>query len=63
VVAHVSGEGAKIDEITVERMPEADTWRVAFRVLPTADGSVDLRCFLTLYGESLTETWTYLYDP
>jgi glucans biosynthesis protein len=63
VVAHVSGTGAKIDEVTVERMPEADTWRVAFRVLPAGDGAVDLRCFLTLYGESLTETWTYLFDP
>jgi glucans biosynthesis protein len=63
VVAQVSGSGATIDEVTVERVPETGAWRVAFRVLPRANESVDLRCFLTLYGESLTETWTYLSVP
>jgi glucan biosynthesis protein len=24
---------------------------------------VELRCYLTLYGEALTETWTYLMTP
>ena len=38
-------------------------WRVSFRVLPKNNQSVDLRCYLTLYGESLTETWTYLWTP
>jgi len=63
VVAHVDGQGGKVDNITVERVPDAGTWRVAFRVLPDSDKGVDLRCFLTLYGESLTETWTYLLTP
>jgi glucan biosynthesis protein len=24
---------------------------------------VDLRCYLTLYGEVLTETWVYQWSP
>jgi glucan biosynthesis protein len=32
-------------------------------VLPKNNQSVDLRCYLTLYGEALTETWTYLWTP
>jgi len=38
-------------------------WRVAFKLKPGSDKPVDLRCYLTLYGEALTETWTYLWKP
>ncbi|MBV8741753.1 MAG: glucan biosynthesis protein, partial [Sinobacteraceae bacterium] len=51
------------DEVKVERVPQTATWRVSFRMKPGSDKPVDLRCFLTLYGEALTETWTYLWKP
>lgn len=62
VQAQVSATGGAIDDVTVQRLPDSGTWRATFRVAPK-DSQVDLRCYLTLYGEALTETWTYLWTP
>ncbi len=60
VKAQVSANGGRLRGITVERLPENGVWRVSFRVPPgSEDNPLDLRCYLTLYGEALTETWTY----
>jgi periplasmic glucans biosynthesis protein len=61
VRAEVKANGGDIDTVTVEQLPGTGTWRVAFRLTPKGDGRVDMRCYLTLYGEALTETWSYLY--
>jgi glucans biosynthesis protein len=63
VQATVSANGGDIDAVTVERLPENAVWRVAMRLKPSGDKPVDMRCYLTLYGEALTETWTYLWTP
>ncbi len=63
VRAEVKANGGDVDSVTVEQLPGTGTWRVAFRLTPKANGSVDLRCYLTLYGEALTETWSYLWSP
>jgi glucans biosynthesis protein len=62
VQAQVSAHGGDISNITVQRLAEDGVWRVAFKLTPKGQ-NVDLRCYLTLYGEALTETWTYLYTP
>jgi periplasmic glucans biosynthesis protein len=60
VRASITASGGRADQISVQRLPETGTWRVAFRVVPADPKEpVDLRCYLTLYGEALTETWTY----
>ena len=61
VRAEVKANGGDIDTVTVEQLPGTGTWRVAFRLTPKGDGRVDMRCYLTLYGEALTETWSYLW--
>jgi glucans biosynthesis protein len=59
VKAFVSSNGGQADSLKVERLDNG-AWRVTFRVLPgKGKQAVDLRCYLTLYGEALTETWTY----
>lgn len=63
VQAQISSNNAEVDEVRVERVPQTAIWRVSFRMKPGSDKPVDLRCFLTLYGEALTETWTYLWKP
>ena len=58
VRAYVSANGGRVDTVTVERITETGAWRVTFRVVPSkAKQAVDIRCYLTLYGEALTETW------
>jgi periplasmic glucans biosynthesis protein len=63
VQATVAASNGQVDEVTVEHLPEAGVWRAAMRVKPAGDKPVELRCYLTLYGEALTETWTYLLNP
>jgi periplasmic glucans biosynthesis protein len=63
VQAQITSANGEVDDVKVERVPQTAIWRVSFRMKPTGDKAVDLRCFLTLYGEALTETWTYLWKP
>jgi periplasmic glucans biosynthesis protein len=62
VKAELSAENARIDALTVERIVQNGVWRVAFVVTPKSRKPVDLKCYLTLYGEVLTETWVYQWS-
>jgi glucans biosynthesis protein len=62
VKAEVAASNGEVSDVTVERQPDG-LWRVAFRLKPNGHKPADLRCYLTLYGEVLTETWTYLWTP
>jgi glucans biosynthesis protein len=62
IQAAASATGGEIDDISVERLAANGVWRVSMR-MKSSDKPVDLRCYLTLYGEALTETWTYLWAP
>lgn len=63
VKAELSAHNGDVDSVTVQRLAENGVWRVAFRLTPKGSQNADLRCYLTLYGEALTETWTYLWTP
>jgi periplasmic glucans biosynthesis protein len=63
VHADVAADGGTISHVTVQRIPESGVWRVTMEVKPTGDDPVDLRCYLDLYGEALTETWNYQWTP
>ncbi|HVN46872.1 MAG TPA: glucan biosynthesis protein [Steroidobacteraceae bacterium] len=64
VKAELSAENGQIDALTVQRVPESGRWRVAFVVTPRPKKPVvDMRCYLSLYGEVLTETWVYQWSP
>ena len=63
VKAELTASSGDISDLTVERIAAIGTWRVAFRLHPNGTKPSDLHCFLSLYGESLTETWTYLWTP
>jgi glucans biosynthesis protein len=52
--------GGTSENVTVERLEANGAWRVSFLVMPAHPrDTVDMHCFLQLYGESLSETWTY----
>ncbi|HEY4975389.1 MAG TPA: glucan biosynthesis protein, partial [Steroidobacteraceae bacterium] len=63
VKPEISSHNGDIDNVSIQRLVENGVWRVSFRVLPKNSQAMDLRCYLTLYGEALTETWTYLWAP
>jgi periplasmic glucans biosynthesis protein len=62
VKAEVTAENGRTEALTVQRT-DAHTWRAAMVVTPRSKKPVDLHCFLTLYGEVLTETWVYQWNP
>jgi glucans biosynthesis protein len=63
VKAALSAHNGDIDNVSVQRLVENGMWRVSFRLQPKNNQAVDLRCYLTLYGEALTESWMYLWTP
>jgi periplasmic glucans biosynthesis protein len=64
VKAELSADNGQIEALTVQRVPQSGSWRIAFVVTPRQKKPVvDLRCYLTLYGEVLTETWVYQWAP
>ena len=62
VKAQVSADNGQIEAVAVQRLASG-VWRVAFVVTPKVKKAVDLRCYLTLHGEGLTETWVYQWTP
>lgn len=58
------GEGAKLNHSSLQKNPLNGTWRVAFTVKPDGSGRpVELRCYVRRGGDTLTETWSYLWQP
>jgi glucans biosynthesis protein len=63
VRAELSARNGDVESVAVQRLAENGVWRVSFRLLPRSGQPTELRCYLSLYGEALTETWTYLWTP
>ena len=47
----------------LHKLPGTDIWRLSFRLQGVREQKADMRVFLTLRGQKLTETWSYLYEP
>ncbi len=60
VVSHSRG---RIDNAYVVKVVGTDRWRALFDLTTEGDGPVDLRCYLRLGDETLSETWMYQWMP
>jgi glucans biosynthesis protein len=56
-VAWVSG--GELSKPVVQKNPVTRGWRAFFDLRPEAEGPTELRCFLKLGDDVLTETWIY----
>jgi glucans biosynthesis protein len=65
VQANVSASRGQIELVSARPLLEAHGWRAMFDLRPTDPSTepVNLRAFLTLGGQPLTETWLYQYTP
>jgi glucans biosynthesis protein len=63
VKADIETTKGKIDDVVLHKLPGTDTWRLSFRLQDVEKDPADMRAFLTLRGQRLTETWSYLYEP
>ena len=59
VEAVVSGSTGQIQNVVVHKNPYTNGWRLSFELLPHGDTASELRGFLKLGNDVLTETWSY----
>lgn len=55
----VSGSTGQIQNVVVHKNPQTHGWRLSFELLPQGDAPSELRGFLKLGNDVLTETWSY----
>ena len=63
VQAVLTNSSGNIAHCTVQRLPDGQGWRVAFKLNPNGAQPADMRLFLTLHGRRLSETWNYVWYP
>ena len=58
-----STSAGRIERTMVEPVPGGNVWRAFFDlVLDDPSQTADLRLYLALRGEPLTETWSYRFE-
>jgi glucans biosynthesis protein len=62
VTALINASSGQITNTVVQKNPFTNGWRVSFELLPQSADPVDLRCFLKLGADVLTETWSYQWN-
>lgn len=60
VVSHSRG---RVENAYVIKVVGTDRWRALFDLATEGDAPVDLRCYLRLGDDTLTETWLYQWLP
>jgi glucans biosynthesis protein len=63
VRAKMTASRGKIEDVSTFQVVTTKKWRVRFDLNVDGDEPVDLRCFLQLGDQALTETWLYQYLP
>lgn len=61
VQAVMTSSSGVISHRTVQRLPEGQGWRVAFKLEPQREQPADMRLYLTLRGRRISETWNYVW--
>lgn len=59
VTAMVSASTGQIQNVVIHKNSYTNGWRLSFELLPQSDNPSELRCFLKLGNDVLTETWSY----
>lgn len=55
----VSSSAGQIQNIVVQKNPQTQGWRLSFELAPGNSPAAELRAFLKLGNDVLTETWSY----
>lgn len=59
VSAVVTSSSGQVANVVAQKNPQTQGWRVSFELTPKDNQPADLRCFLKLGDDVLTETWNY----
>ncbi len=61
--AELQKNSGTITDLMVMRLPDQKTWRVSFKLEPEGNNLVDMRMFIKLRDQRLTEVWSYVWYP
>jgi periplasmic glucans biosynthesis protein len=61
--AKLDSSSGEVMDLIVQRLPQGHGWRVAFKLRPEQGQPADMRMFLVLRGQRLSETWNYVWRP
>lgn len=62
VLAAASTSSGEISDLLVQVLPDGGR-RATFTLIPEADRGADMRVYLHLEDQPVSETWSYLWEP
>jgi glucans biosynthesis protein len=63
LVAEMQKSAGNVSELVVRRLPDGRTWRASFKLEPEGDKVADMRVYLKLRDQRLSEVWSYVWYP
>ncbi len=61
--ASLQNNSGTISELKVARLPDGRTWRASFKLEPDGSKLADMRLFLKLRDQRMSEVWSYVWYP
>lgn len=63
LVAELQKNAGIISELVVRQLPDKRTWRASFKLEPEGNTPADMRLYIKLRDQRLTEVWSYVWYP
>jgi len=63
LMAEMQKNSGTISELVVRRLPDGRTWRASFKLEPEGNKVADMRLYLKLRDQRLSEVWSYVWYP
>jgi glucans biosynthesis protein len=63
LVAEMQKSSGTISELNVRQLPDGRTWRASFKLEPDGNNVADMRLYLKLRDQRLSEVWSYVWYP
>lgn len=60
--ANLSLSSGKFEDLETIQLPDKKTWRVQFKLKPENDEAIDMRLFMTLGNQPVSEVWNYVWN-
>lgn len=63
LVAEMQKNSGTVSELVVRQLPDGRTWRASFKLEPEGGKVADMRLYLKLRDQRLSEVWSYVWYP
>ncbi len=63
LVGEIQKSSGEISELSIRQLPDGRTWRASFKLAPEGNKVADMRLFLKLRDQRLSEVWSYVWYP